>query len=85
MEEKEQIERYAKIKEIVKLIKELPFEDRWIILRILNMDVESQNIKRFKLLIDKILEYFYPDVEFEEMRQVRENFEKASALSLIHI
>ena len=32
MEEKEQIERYAKIKEIVKLIKELPFEDRWIIL-----------------------------------------------------
>lgn len=58
MEEKEQIERYAKIKEIVKLIKELPFEDRWIILRILNMNVESQNIKRFKLLIDKILEYF---------------------------
>lgn len=58
MEEKEQIERYAKIKEIVKLIKELPFEDRWIILRILNMKVESQNIKRFRLLIDKILEYF---------------------------
>lgn len=58
MEEEEQIERYAKIKEIVKLIKELPFEDRWIILRILNMNVESQNIKRFKLLIDKILEYF---------------------------
>lgn len=64
MEEKEQIERYAKIKEIVKLIKELPFEDRWIILRILNMDVESQNIKRFKLLIDKILEYFLS--KFEE-------------------
>lgn len=58
MDEKEQIERYAKIKEIVKLIKELPFEDRWIILRILNMKVESENIKRFKLLIDKILEYF---------------------------
>lgn len=56
--DEEQIERYAKIKEIVKLIKELPFEDRWIILRILNMKVESQNIKRFKLLIDKILEYF---------------------------
>jgi hypothetical protein len=64
MEEKEQIERYAKIKEIVKLIKELPFEDRWIILRILNMNVESQNIKRFKLLIDKILEYFLS--KFEE-------------------
>jgi hypothetical protein len=64
MEEKEQIERYAKIKEIVKLIKELPFEDRWIILRILNMKVESQNIKRFKLLIDKILEYFLS--KFEE-------------------
>lgn len=64
MDEKEQIERYAKIKEIVKLIKELPFEDRWIILRILNMDVESQNIKRFKLLIDKILEYFLS--KFEE-------------------
>ena len=56
--DEEQIERYAKIKEIVKLIKELSFEDRWIILRILNMKVESQNIKRFKLLIDKILEYF---------------------------
>ena len=28
---------------------------------------------------NKILEYFYPDVEVEEMRQVRENFEKASA------
>lgn len=64
MEEKEQIERYAKIKEIVKLIKELPFEDRWIIPRILNMNVESQNIKRFKLLIDKILEYFLS--KFEE-------------------
>lgn len=64
MEEKEQIERYAKIKEIVKMIKELPFEDRWIILRILNMKVESQNIKRFKLLIDKILEYFLS--KFEE-------------------
>lgn len=64
MEEKEQIERYAKIKEIVKLIKELPFEDRWIILRILNMNVESQNIKQFKLLIDKILEYFLS--KFEE-------------------
>lgn len=64
MEEKEQIERYAKIKEIVKLIKELPFEDRWIILRILNMNAESQNIKRFKLLIDKILEYFLS--KFEE-------------------
>lgn len=64
MEEKEQIERYAKIKEIVKLIKELPFEDRWIILRILNMKAESQNIKRFKLLIDKILEYFLS--KFEE-------------------
>lgn len=64
MEEKGQIERYAKIKEIVKLIKELPFEDRWIILRILNMKVESQNIKRFKLLIDKILEYFLS--KFEE-------------------
>lgn len=64
MEEKEQIERYAKIKEIVKLIKELPFEDRWIILRILNMKVESQNIKRFRLLIDKILEYFLS--KFEE-------------------
>lgn len=64
MEEKEQIERYAKIKEIIKLIKELPFEDRWIILRILNMNVESQNIKRFKLLIDKILEYFLS--KFEE-------------------
>lgn len=64
MEEKEQIERYAKIKEIVKLIKELPFEDRWIILRILNMKVESQNIKQFKLLIDKILEYFLS--KFEE-------------------
>jgi len=64
MEEKEQIERYAKIKEIVKLVKELPFEDRWIILRILNMKVESQNIKRFKLLIDKILEYFLS--KFEE-------------------
>lgn len=64
MEEREQIERYAKIKEIVKLIKELPFEDRWIILRILNMKVESQNIKRFKLLIDKILEYFLS--KFEE-------------------
>lgn len=64
MEEKEQIERYAKIKEIVKLIKELPFEDRWIILRILNMKVESENIKRFKLLIDKILEYFLS--KFEE-------------------
>lgn len=64
MEEKEQIERYAKIKEIVKLIKELPFEDRWIILRILNIKVESQNIKRFKLLIDKILEYFLS--KFEE-------------------
>lgn len=64
MEEKEQIERYVKIKEIVKLIKELPFEDRWIILRILNMNVESQNIKRFKLLIDKILEYFLS--KFEE-------------------
>lgn len=64
MEEKEQIERYAKIKEIVKLIKELPFEDRWIILRILNMKVESQNIKRFKLLVDKILEYFLS--KFEE-------------------
>lgn len=64
MEEKEQIERYAKIKEIVKLIKELPFEDRWIILRILNMNVESQNIKRFKLLVDKILEYFLS--KFEE-------------------
>lgn len=64
MEEKEQIERYAKIKEIVKLIKELPFEDRWIILRIFNMNVESQNIKRFKLLIDKILEYFLS--KFEE-------------------
>jgi hypothetical protein len=64
MEEKEQIERYDKIKEIVKLIKELPFEDRWIILRILNMKVESQNIKRFKLLIDKILEYFLS--KFEE-------------------
>ena len=63
MEEKEQIERYAKIKEIVKLIKELPFEDRWIILRILNMKVESQNIKRFKLLIDKILEYFLSKIE----------------------
>lgn len=64
MDEREQIERYAKIKEIVKLIKELPFEDRWIILRILNMNVESQNIKRFKLLIDKILEYFLS--KFEE-------------------
>lgn len=64
MDEKEQIERYAKIKEIVKLIKELPFEDRWIILRILNMKVESENIKRFKLLIDKILEYFLS--KFEE-------------------
>lgn len=64
MEEKEQIERYAKIKEIAKLIKELPFEDRWIILRILNMNVESQNIKRFKLLVDKILEYFLS--KFEE-------------------
>lgn len=64
MDEKEQIERYAKIKEIIKLIKELPFEDRWIILRILNMKVESQNIKRFKLLIDKILEYFLS--KFEE-------------------
>ena len=64
MDEKEQIERYAKIKEIVKLIKELPFEDRWIILRILNMKVESQNIKRFKLLIEKILEYFLS--KFEE-------------------
>lgn len=64
MEEKEQIERYAKIKEIVKLIKELPFEDRWIILRILNMKVESQNIKQFKLLIHKILEYFLS--KFEE-------------------
>nr|DAE38942.1 MAG TPA: hypothetical protein [Caudoviricetes sp.] len=64
MDEREQIERYAKIKEIVKLIKELPFEDRWIILRILNMKVESQNIKRFKLLIDKILEYFLS--KFEE-------------------
>lgn len=64
MEEKEQIEQYAKIKEIVRLIKELPFEDRWIILRILNMKVESQNIKRFKLLIDKILEYFLS--KFEE-------------------
>ncbi len=64
MEEKEQIERYAKIKEIVKLIKELPFEDRWIVLRILNMKVESQNIKRFKLLVDKILEYFLS--KFEE-------------------
>ena len=63
MEEKKQIERYAKIKEIVKLIKELPFEDRWIILRILNMNVESQNIKRFKLLIDKILEYFLSKIE----------------------
>lgn len=63
MEEKEQIERYAKIKEIVKLIKELPFEDRWIILRILNMNVESQNIKRFKLLINKILEYFLSKIE----------------------
>ena len=62
MDEREQIERYAKIKEIVKLIKELPFE--WIILRILNMNVESQNIKRFKLLIDKILEYFLS--KFEE-------------------
>jgi len=28
---------------------------------------------------NKILEYFYPDVEVEEMRQVRGNFEKASA------
>lgn len=28
---------------------------------------------------NKILEYFYPDVEVEEMRQVREDFEKASA------
>lgn len=64
MDEKEQIERYAKIKEIVKLIKELPFEDRWIILRILNMKIESENIKRFKLLIDKILEYFLS--KFEE-------------------
>lgn len=64
MDEKEQIERYTKIKEIVKLIKELPFEDRWIILRILNMKVESENIKRFKLLIDKILEYFLS--KFEE-------------------
>jgi len=64
MDEREQIERYAKIKEIVKLIKELPFEDRWIILRILNMKVESENIKRFKLLIDKILEYFLS--KFEE-------------------
>nr|DAR06289.1 MAG TPA: hypothetical protein [Caudoviricetes sp.] len=64
MGEREQIERYAKIKEIVKLIKELPFEDRWIILCILNMNVESQNIKRFKLLIDKILEYFLS--KFEE-------------------
>lgn len=64
MDEREQIERYAKIKEIVKLIKELPFEDRWIILRILNMKVESQNIKRFKLLVDKILEYFLS--KFEE-------------------
>lgn len=64
MEEKEQIERYAKIKEIVRLIKELPFEDRWIILRILNMNAESQNIKRFNLLIDKILEYFLS--KFEE-------------------
>lgn len=64
MDEREQIERYAKIKDIVKLIKELPFEDRWIILRILNMKVESQNIKRFKLLIDKILEYFLS--KFEE-------------------
>lgn len=64
MDEKEQIKRYAKIKEIVKLIKELPFEDRWIILRILNMKVESENIKRFKLLIDKILEYFLS--KFEE-------------------
>lgn len=64
MDEKEQIERYAKIKEIVKLIKELPFEDRWIILRILNMKVESQNIKQFKLLIHKILEYFLS--KFEE-------------------
>lgn len=64
MDEREQIERYTKIKEIVKLIKELPFEDRWIILRILNMKVESQNIKRFKLLIDKILEYFLS--KFEE-------------------
>lgn len=64
MDEKDQIERYAKIKEIVKLIKELPFEDRWIILRILNMKVESQNIKQFKLLIHKILEYFLS--KFEE-------------------
>lgn len=64
MNEREQIEQYAKIKEIVKMIKELPFEDRWIILRILNMKVESQNIKRFKLLIDKILEYFLS--KFEE-------------------
>lgn len=64
MDEREQIERYTKIKEIVKLIKELPFEDRWIILRILNMKVESENIKRFKLLIDKILEYFLS--KFEE-------------------
>lgn len=64
MDEREQIERYAKIKEIVKLIKELPFEDRWIILRILNMKVESENIKRFKLLVDKILEYFLS--KFEE-------------------
>lgn len=64
MDEREQIKRYAKIKEIVKMIKELPFEDRWIILRILNMKVESQNIKRFKLLIDKILEYFLS--KFEE-------------------
>lgn len=64
MDEREQIERYAKIKEIVKLIKELPFEDRWIILRILNMKVESQNIKQFKLLLDKILEYFLS--KFEE-------------------
>ena len=28
---------------------------------------------------NKILEYFYPDVEVEEMRQVREDYEKASA------
>lgn len=36
-------------------------------------------IQILKIFGNKILEYFYPDVEVEEMRQVREDFEKASA------
>jgi hypothetical protein len=56
--DKETIERYEKIKVIIRLIKELPAEDKWLIARILNIRPKIHLIDRIKVCIDRWIEYY---------------------------